>query len=52
MYRIAKAQSFPGVKVPRVWSIDLFKVQSTPWLKPFLKTALDNYKQINAAFAA
>ncbi|KIP07304.1 hypothetical protein PHLGIDRAFT_89777 [Phlebiopsis gigantea 11061_1 CR5-6] len=52
LYRMAREQSFPDAKVKRTWSLDLFKVQSTPWLKPFTRIALDTYKQVNQAFAA
>lgn len=48
---MASVQSFPGVKVKRALSPQLFKVQTTPWLKPFLRDALENYKQLNQAIA-
>ncbi|THH00474.1 hypothetical protein EW026_g2062 [Hermanssonia centrifuga] len=52
MRTIASKQSFPGVRVKSLWSRDLFRVQSTPWLAPFREIALVSYKQLNQALAA
>ena len=51
MYRMATVQSFPDVKIKSPLSLEIFKVQTTPWLKPFLRKALDTYKQMNRAVA-
>lgn len=52
LFRMAQEESFPDVKVGRILSSNLFKVQSTPWLKPLTRAVFDSYKQINQAFAA
>lgn len=52
LYNIASVNGFPGVSVKSAWSTQLFKTQSTPWLKPFLRDALSTYEQINEALAA
>ena len=52
LFRMAREQSFFGIRVKRAWSIQLFKTQSTPWLQPLLQNALDTYKQVNQLVAA
>jgi len=54
MWRMAKDNAFPGVKVGTKWSPQLFRTQSTSssaWLAPFRKIALETYKQLNEAVA-
>ncbi|KAI0792478.1 hypothetical protein C8Q75DRAFT_890002 [Abortiporus biennis] len=52
MYRMASADSFPDVHVKSAFSFQLFKTQSTPWLEPFRKNALDTYQQVQTALAS
>ncbi|PIL23308.1 hypothetical protein GSI_14619 [Ganoderma sinense ZZ0214-1] len=55
LYRMANANSIPGVKVKSAWSTQLFATSSTKptaWLTPFRQAALEVYKQANEAVAA
>ncbi|KAI0069693.1 hypothetical protein K474DRAFT_1714011 [Panus rudis PR-1116 ss-1] len=52
MWRLARANSFPGVKLKGAISPNLFRIQSTPWLAPFRQMALENYQTIQQAVAA
>lgn len=52
MWYLASENSFPDVDVKSRWSLNLFKVKSTPWLAPFRQLALQTYKDVNTAVAA
>ncbi|OBZ67459.1 hypothetical protein A0H81_12631 [Grifola frondosa] len=53
MYRMAKVNSFQGVKIKSPWSWKLFTCQSpnNAWMFAFRQMALDMYKNINEAVA-
>ncbi|CAL1699613.1 unnamed protein product [Somion occarium] len=51
MRQMAKADAFPAVRVKSWRSRQIFAVQSTPWLAPFRREALDIYKDVQGAVA-
>lgn len=50
--RVATVNGFPGISIRRTLSPQLFRIQSTTWLAPFCKTALETYMDIQRAVAA
>ncbi|KAI0701374.1 hypothetical protein BC835DRAFT_1264905 [Cytidiella melzeri] len=52
MYQMAKQQAFPDIKVKSPWSLQIFRVRTTPWLAGLRRAALEVYSSVNQAVAA
>lgn len=51
MFRIAKDNAFPDVKVESPWSLQLFRTRTSPWLAGLRREALETYVRMNKAVA-
>lgn len=49
---MANHDAFPGTHARRALSLNLFRVQTTPWLAPFRRTAYSTYVTLQHALAA
>ncbi|KAI0346437.1 hypothetical protein BDW22DRAFT_1461811 [Trametopsis cervina] len=51
MFRIASENAFPGIEIKSAWSLQIFKIRSGRWVAGLRKSALESYKNVNAAVA-